>query len=155
MICKKLKSFKENGWQKYVCPLLYVLCLRKAHHICDSGVVGNARPCQGRDRGFEPRLSLNKTKKKYCECSTSFFVLEAERSYSPTVRVRISAPLRSGQSRGPLDLVAPVYRLIKRRTHHKCDGFFSVAMHPKEAAGGRFCRWRDIGATPQGCVFTS
>ncbi len=28
---------------------------------CDSGVVGNARPCQGRDRGFEPRLSLRKT----------------------------------------------------------------------------------------------
>ncbi len=27
---------------------------------CDSGVVGNARPCQGRDRGFEPRLSLLK-----------------------------------------------------------------------------------------------
>ena len=26
--------------------------------LCDSGVVGNARPCQGRDRGFEPRLSL-------------------------------------------------------------------------------------------------
>ena len=29
--------------------------------ICDSGVVGNARPCQGRDRGFEPRLSLTKS----------------------------------------------------------------------------------------------
>ena len=28
---------------------------------CDSGVVGNARPCQGRDRGFEPRLSLRGT----------------------------------------------------------------------------------------------
>ena len=27
----------------------------------DSGVVGNARPCQGRDRGFEPRLSLSKS----------------------------------------------------------------------------------------------
>ena len=27
--------------------------------LCDSGVVGNARPCQGRDRGFEPRLSLS------------------------------------------------------------------------------------------------
>ena len=26
--------------------------------ICDSGVVGNARPCQGRDRGFGPLLSL-------------------------------------------------------------------------------------------------
>ena len=29
--------------------------------LCDSGVVGNARPCQGRDRGFEPRLSLFKS----------------------------------------------------------------------------------------------
>ena len=28
-------------------------------NTCDSGVVGNARPCQGRDRGFEPRLSLS------------------------------------------------------------------------------------------------
>ncbi len=32
--------------------------------ICDSGVVGNARPCQGRDRGFEPRLSLVLKKSK-------------------------------------------------------------------------------------------
>ena len=31
---------------------------------CDSGVVGNARPCQGRDRGFEPRLSLLFNKKR-------------------------------------------------------------------------------------------
>ena len=41
--------------------ILYVLSMRKTLHlqdICDSGVVGNARPCQGRDRGFEPRLSL-------------------------------------------------------------------------------------------------
>ena len=29
---------------------------------CDSGVVGNARPCQGRDRGFESRLSLSHIK---------------------------------------------------------------------------------------------
>ena len=29
---------------------------------CDSGVVGNARPCQGRDRGFESRLSLSDIK---------------------------------------------------------------------------------------------
>ena len=33
---------------------------RQNNRICDSGVVGNARPCQGRDRGFEPRLSLSK-----------------------------------------------------------------------------------------------
>ena len=31
---------------------------------CDSGVVGNARPCQGRDRGFESRLSLSKNQHK-------------------------------------------------------------------------------------------
>ena len=42
--------------------LSYVLSMRetpqKKNRTCDSGVVGNARPCQGRDRGFEPRLSL-------------------------------------------------------------------------------------------------
>ena len=34
------------------------LVLETSNNKCDSGVVGNARPCQGRDRGFEPRLSL-------------------------------------------------------------------------------------------------
>ena len=38
--------------------VIYNLCLTERHSKCDSGVVGNARPCQGRDRGFEPRLSL-------------------------------------------------------------------------------------------------
>ena len=27
-------------------------------HLCDSSLVGKAPPCQGGDRGFEPRLSL-------------------------------------------------------------------------------------------------
>ena len=39
------------------------MCLREQStelNKCDCGVVGNARPCQGRDRGFEPRLSLLK-----------------------------------------------------------------------------------------------
>ena len=35
-----------------------LFCVKR--RTCDSGVVGNARPCQGRDRGFEPRLSLGK-----------------------------------------------------------------------------------------------
>ena len=39
---------------------------------CDSGVVGNARPCQGRDRGFEPRLSLY-----YPDLLSGFFIIEA------------------------------------------------------------------------------
>ena len=40
----------------------YNTCAKERHKKtakCDSGVVGNARPCQGRDRGFEPRLSLS------------------------------------------------------------------------------------------------
>ena len=42
-------------------------------HICDSGVVGNARPCQGRDRGFEPRLSLSLIKKRRSPVNAGFF----------------------------------------------------------------------------------
>lgn len=43
---------KLDTWVRFPSPAL-----------CDSGVVGNARPCQGRDRGFEPRLSLLRTLK--------------------------------------------------------------------------------------------
>ena len=52
--------FQKNIWQNRFYTVLYVLSLRKTvdSNKCDSGVVGNARPCQGRDRGFEPRLSL-------------------------------------------------------------------------------------------------
>ena len=38
-----------------------VSCVNNFLNGCDSGVVGNARPCQGRDRGFESRLSLLKS----------------------------------------------------------------------------------------------
>ena len=37
---------------------VYFIKSSEDYYIRDSGVVGNARPCQGRDRGFEPRLSL-------------------------------------------------------------------------------------------------
>ena len=39
---------------------VYFIKSSEDYYIRDSGVVGNARPCQGRDRGFEPRLSLFK-----------------------------------------------------------------------------------------------
>lgn len=45
----------------YLTIRYYNTCAKEQHkknRKCDSGVVGNARPCQGRDRGFEPRLSL-------------------------------------------------------------------------------------------------
>ena len=66
---------------------------------CDSGVVGNARPCQGRDRGFEPRLSLLFDEKGHPE-RMSFFV---ERGPSGAQSSSVSVSLRSAQSRCPPD----------------------------------------------------
>lgn len=45
----------------HFCSIVYLVAEvnTSQHNKCDSGVVGNARPCQGRDRGFEPRLSLS------------------------------------------------------------------------------------------------
>ena len=41
-------------------------------HVCGNSPVGRARPCQGRGRGFEPRLPLNilnnqATEKEYAQ----------------------------------------------------------------------------------------
>ena len=66
---------------------------------CDSGVVGNARPCQGRDRGFEPRLSLLFDEKGHPK-RMSFFV---ERAPSGAQSSSVFVPLRSAQSRCPPD----------------------------------------------------
>ena len=38
------------------CIVYFVLT---KNYICDSGSAGRVRPCQGRGRGFEPRLSLS------------------------------------------------------------------------------------------------
>ena len=40
---------------------IHIVVARAALHICDSSLVGKAPPCQGGDRGFEPRLSLFET----------------------------------------------------------------------------------------------
>ncbi len=37
---------------------MYFAVAQATLHICDSSLVGKAPPCQGGDRGFEPRLSL-------------------------------------------------------------------------------------------------
>ena len=37
---------------------LFLLIEQFILFICDSGSVGGVRPCQGRGRGFESRLSL-------------------------------------------------------------------------------------------------
>ena len=39
---------------------MYIMyCSDKELNMCDSGSAGRVRPCQGRGRGFEPRLSLS------------------------------------------------------------------------------------------------
>ncbi len=68
---------------------------------CDSGVVGNARPCQGRDRGFEPRLSLLCNKKGHL-VRCPFLLHEAHPRLEGS---RFYAPLRSVQSRRPPDVL--------------------------------------------------
>ncbi len=59
--------------------------------MCDSGVVGNARPCQGRDRGFEPRLSLFSWN-KICLCRSGYIL--AIRSLNNTRKFKIILDLR-------------------------------------------------------------
>ena len=78
---------------------------------CDSGVVGNARPCQGRDRGFEPRLSLLFDEKGHPK-RMSFFV---ERAPSGAQSSSISVPLRSAQSRCPLDTLRRLSLLFNKK----------------------------------------
>ena len=78
---------------------------------CDSGVVGNARPCQGRDRGFEPRLSLLFDEKGHPE-RMSFFV---ERAPSGAQSSRVFVPLRSAQSRCPPDTLRRLSLLFNKK----------------------------------------
>ena len=106
----------------------------RQYNKCDSGVVGNARPCQGRDRGFEPRLSLFATKR--ISDRISFFVARSEEE--PLTRGASSclrfAPVGAKQtSTGRL---APVYRSLQRKRISDRISFFCCkerrgAAHPR------------------------
>jgi hypothetical protein len=50
------KKFRQNFWRKEVRPYF---CPPIVKWTCESSSVGRARPCQGRGRGFETRLSLH------------------------------------------------------------------------------------------------
>ena len=52
------------------CIVYFVL---KKNCVCDSGSAGRVRPCQGRGRGFEPRLSLS-FEEEWCEGAASFLL---------------------------------------------------------------------------------
>ena len=104
------------------------MCSRERNCICDSGVVGNARPCQGRDRGFEPRLSLYS--KRDIQTDVSFFERAPSGARSSSVSASrlhfvsvVSKPTSSGcretvrakpRSTGPR---APSIALIAKRSH--------------------------------------
>ena len=87
---------------------------------CDSGVVGNARPCQGRDRGFEPRLSLLFNKKGTSEKDVPFSLKEPH----PGLKVRASSfhcgRRRAGVHRTP----CAVYRFCSTKRASGKDVLF-------------------------------
>ena len=104
------------------CNICLVLESTAKLNKCDSGVVGNARPCQGRDRGFEPRLSLFQ-QKGYPE-GYPFLLKKRQRNRSPAVRVLVSAaaPVVAKQrSPGPL---ATVYRSFGKPVKSRLCGIF-------------------------------
>ena len=63
------------------CIVYFVLT---KNYICDSGSAGRVRPCQGRGRGFEPRLSLFYYGQ--CESIALLFCLEVLQLVTVTVK---------------------------------------------------------------------
>ena len=100
---------------------------------CDSGVVGNARPCQGRDRGFEPRLSLLFNKKRTSEKDVLFSMKEPH----PGLKVRASSfhygRRRAGVHRTP----CVVYRSCstKKDIRKGCPFFVERAPSGAQSSG--------------------
>ena len=96
---------------------------------CDSGVVGNARPCQGRDRGFEPRLSLLFNKKRTSGKDVLFSLKEPH----PGLKVRASSfhcgRRRAGVHRTP----CAVYRFCSTKKGHPERMSFFVERAPSGA----------------------
>ena len=87
--------FWKTCWQMKQNPVRYNMSLMNSsrHNWCDSGVVGNARPCQGRDRGFEPRLSLSS--KGILKNQNSFFDLNHQNPYIAQISPAPALPLKN------------------------------------------------------------
>ena len=118
---------------------------------CDSGVVGNARPCQGRDRGFEPRLSLLFDEKGHPK-RMSFFV---ERAPSGAQSSSVFVPLRSAQSRCPPDTLRRLSLLFNKKGTSGRDVPFSLKEpHPglKVRASSFHCGRRRAGVHRTPCA---
>ena len=96
-------------------------------NICDSGVVGTARPCPGRDRGFEPRLSLLPKKVLHLQY---FFCGRSEEE--PLTRGAGSSLRFASVGAKPTSTgrCAPVYRFIQRKGHPNGCPFSLNEPHP-------------------------
>ena len=123
---------------------------------CDSGVVGNARPCQGRDRGFEPRLSLLFNKKGHPE-RMSFFV---ERAPSGAQSSSVSVPLRSAQSRCPPDTLRRLSLLFNKKgkikSQQRLDNHLIFMIAYKQILGSSSHQGYDVVLfviTPAGWIY--
>ena len=73
-------------------PLPFLMDYGKILTTRGRGVVANMRPCQGRDRGFEPRRS-RQSKETFKRGS---FVLNRERRYHKEVHTNPAAPITIG-----------------------------------------------------------
>ena len=123
---------------------------------CDSGVVGNARPCQGRDRGFEPRLSLLFNKKGHPE-RMSFFV---ERAPSGAQSSSVFVPLRSAQSRCPPDTLRRLSLLFNKKgkikSQQRLDNHLIFMIAYKQILGSSSHQGYDVVLfviTPAGWIY--
>ena len=123
---------------------------------CDSGVVGNARPCQGRDRGFEPRLSLLFDEKGHPK-RMSFFV---ERAPSGAQSSSVSVPLRSAQSRCPLDTLRRLSLLFNKKgkikSQQRLDNHLTFMIAYKQILGSSSHQGYDVVLfviTPAGWIY--
>ena len=123
---------------------------------CDSGVVGNARPCQGRDRGFEPRLSLLFDEKGHPK-RMSFFV---ERAPSGAQSSSVFVPLRSAQSRCPLDTLRRLSLLFNKKgkikSQQRLDNHLIFMIAYKQILGSSSHQGYDVVLfviTPAGWIY--
>ena len=123
---------------------------------CDSGVVGNARPCQGRDRGFEPRLSLLFDEKGHPK-RMSFFV---ERAPSGAQSSSVSVPLRSAQSRCLPDTLRRLSLLFNKKgkikSQQRLDNHLIFMIAYKQILGSSSHQGYDVVLfviTPAGWIY--
>ena len=123
---------------------------------CDSGVVGNARPCQGRDRGFEPRLSLLFDEKGHPK-RMSFFV---ERAPSGARSSSVSVPLRSAQSRCQPDTLRRLSLLFNKKgkikSQQRLDNHLIFMIAYKQILGSSSHQGYDVVLfviTPAGWIY--